>query len=48
MTSYSLSSEDEVRSLFHDAGFNVKTLILTEVPGEMASTQYAEVVACRD
>jgi hypothetical protein len=48
MTSYSFSSEDEVRSLFQDAGLNVKTLIVVEVPGEMASTLYAEVVACRD
>lgn len=46
MTSYSFASEAEVRSLFKEAGMIISELRLAEVPGEMASTLYAEVVAC--
>ena len=45
MVSFSLGSEESVRSLFKDAGFSVTRLELAEVPGEMASTIYAEIVA---
>ena len=48
MTSYSLGSEEEARSLFTDVGFVVQSLVIAEVPGEMASTLYAEIVACRE
>jgi hypothetical protein len=47
MTSYSLGSEAEVKSLFSDAGFKIEQCNLNTVPGEMASTLYAEIVARR-
>ena len=47
MISYSFSSEEEVRSLFINAGFTIKSLNIAQVPGEMAITLYAEIVAFR-
>lgn len=47
MVSYSLRSDDEVRSLFTDAGFALENYQVAEVPGEMESTIYAEIVARR-
>lgn len=47
MVSYSVGSQEEVLSLFTEAGFVVKRCDLNTVPGEMASTLYAEVVACK-
>lgn len=45
MTSFSFSSEEDVRSLFELNGFDIKKLAIAEVPGEMASTLYGEIEA---
>lgn len=47
MTSYSFNSENELRSLLLGAGFIIERIELAEVPGEMESTIYAEVLALR-
>ncbi len=47
MVSYPLESESAVRAQFEHAGFEVTRLDRAQVPGEMAGTLYAEVVACR-
>ncbi len=47
MVSYSFRSVDEVLRLLTEAGFSVPRLIQKEVPGEMASTLYCEIVAQR-
>jgi SAM-dependent methyltransferase len=47
MISYSFRSVDELVHLLKDGGFDIDRLIKKEVPGEMASTLYCEVVARR-
>lgn len=47
MVSYSFRSADEVSRLFSDAGFEIVRLVKNEVPGEMASTTYCDIVATR-
>ena len=47
MISYSFGSDGEITSLFQEEGFAVTSLSTVEVPGEMASTTYAELVAER-
>jgi hypothetical protein len=48
MTSYSFQSEEEVERLFTDSGFRIESLQICEVPGEMSSTNYAEIIAERE
>lgn len=47
MTSYSLGSAEELSELLTACGFAIDYLQVACVPGEMASTDYAEVVAHR-
>jgi hypothetical protein len=47
MISFSIRSIDEIRQLFEDRSFRVDHLRTTVVPGEMASTTYAQIVATR-
>lgn len=47
MISFSIKSIDEIRQLFEDQSFQIDDLRTTVVPGEMASTAYAQIVATR-
>jgi hypothetical protein len=47
MTSHPINSVDELRHLFTSNGFSIEELATVDVPGEMAPTVYAEVVAIR-
>lgn len=47
MTSYPFTSKADVEVVFTLEGFRLDHSDLVQVPGEMASTLYAEVVACR-
>jgi len=45
MRSFPVSSVDQLRQMFEEAGFTLEEMTTAEVPGEMASTVYAEIVA---
>jgi hypothetical protein len=47
MTSHSFGSREEIECLFDDAGFAIEQLAIEQVPGEMSSTLYGQVVARR-
>ena len=45
MRSFSVRSASQLREMFEGTGFNVKEITTAEVPGEVASTIYAEIIA---
>ena len=47
MRSFSVSSVDQLRQMFEEGGFTLEEMTTVEVPGEMVSSVYAEIVAIR-